>query len=209
MHAVVEGQEIDDECYLLLKETDSLKPNNEFKQWLHIWTISTDSRDAGHIHMHTQLPWVRLWDKPDLSVMKAAHHITDFVNFPISWVQLWYHLEEQIEACREARREGRNEIHGPYWMLLEKPTIASLANKMAEWKRRVSVEVYGSLSRKEQSSSNVLEIIRHQFFQSIEPLRVMSPQQELEDETARAAEERSDVVRVGNRVALGRPPRCR
>lgn len=206
---IVDGLEITAETAELLKATDSINARGEYRRWLHLWTINNDSH-CGHIASHVAIPWVALWDKPELSIIKATYLMTDFVNFPISWQTMWDSLDEMIED----RRERSPHTHGPYWMLLEQPSFARLAGEMASMKRRLINEQFKADPecfgiRDKRRREVWLDESRTQFRVALEPFRVMSPQQELEDETARTSEERRDAVRKRNRFASSRPPRCR
>lgn len=203
---IVSGDEISGSAAELIQRTGSIDSNWEFKQWLHVWTISTQNTYRNYIggaSKHAAFPWVRLWDKPDLAEIMATYHITDFVNFPASWENLWYHLDD----CIGERREDRSAVWGPYWMLLPKPGHSLLAGEIVGMKRRVVNELF-KIGIPE-SAQDFSTIQRTEFRRALDPFRVMTPQQEIDDETIRASEERSHAVRVRNRLTLSRPPRCR
>lgn len=205
---VYDGDVISDETAELLESTGSVTASKEFKQWLHIWTIDEHSQSLATQVMY---PWVRLWDKPDLSLMSATYLMTDFVNFPTSWQTFWHDVEDQIKECRTKVVGGEvyKEHYGPYWRLLPVPSLARLAGEIAAMKRRIQREVFEQYPQCTPHDRLIREALRTTFLQALEPFRVLSPQQEKEDEIARVAEERSRSLRVRDRFAPGRPPRCR
>lgn len=197
-----------EDCRELLRRTNSLKPNGEFKRWLSVWTFVSNTTS---VIKHQSFPWVQLWGKPDFSEMKATCLITGFAHFPEPWEQFWHHINVIIEYHRyttrtngrpyTARTNGR-----PYWMLSGGPSEHILSEFLQAIEHRISKEIG---VRAKELGRNYKPTYQARFFEALEPFRVFTPQQEIEDETIRASEERSHVVRVWNRSASNRPPRCR
>lgn len=205
LEQIVEGQAVGPPVYDLLEQTKALNSKNEYKQWLHVWTMRTgNSNDAGHVSKHFSYPWVPIWEKPELDLMMAHYHITDWTNLPTMWGTFWYDLNECIEDARIARTGGS----GPYWMLRTTPAIYQLAGEMASMKRRIANEVLQCL-RPTVGDKEILTYQRSMFIDALVPFRVMSFEQEQEDEAIRTAEKRRNVVQVRNSPPSGRPPRCR
>lgn len=207
MVSVIDGHEVSKDCFELMERLGAVNTNNEFKRWLHVWVVGTErSNDQGHVMWNASYPWVPLWEKPDLSAMMATYYVTDFVNFPTSWEDIWYDLNEAIEA----RRAKRLAAHGPYWMLLSRPSSHAIAGEMASMKRRLANELQRSPEPlRHRPLGEVMSLAREQFVAALQPFRVMSIQQESEDEAVRTTEERRNAVRGWDRPTSRRPPRCR
>lgn len=188
-----------EDCQELLRRTNSLKPNGEFKRWLSVWTFKAGTHS---VIKYQTFPWVQLWDKPDFSEMKATGLITKFAHFPEPWKELFPHINGIIEYQRYSG--GTN--NRPYWMLSSSPSGYILSEFLQAVEHRISKELGVQIRR---SWHDYEPAFRFHFFEALEPFRVLTPQQEIEDETIRTSEERSHVVRVWNRPSLNRPTRSR
>lgn len=150
---------------LFWRDSGALKNNSqEFKQHLHIWLMSEEnSRDIGHVDTHYSVPWVPLWDRLDITEIKAYYHITNFALMPSGWEDLWRHVGHMTDL----RRDRPENVHGPYWKLKDKPTIAVLAGEMAEMKRRVAREAFDKYGKTQS-----LIFQRCHMREALEPFRV-------------------------------------
>lgn len=191
---------VNGDASLFWAQSGALKSNLEFKQHLHIWIMSEEnSKDIGHVDTHYSVPWVPLWDRPDISEISAYYHVTKFAMMPSGWDDLWPNISMLIDIKRERRRN----VHGPYWKLKDNPAIAFLAGEMVDMKRRIAREAF------DRHAIDSLQFQRSLLRDALEPFRVMTVQQEKEDEAARVDEERATAVSIGNRTTSGGPPRCR
>lgn len=180
-------------------QSGAMNERGEFKQFLHVWSMSTRGASVGpsHINGHDAFPWIPIWDKPDVSEMAAYWHVTAFKLFPGEWDHFW----RNVSNLRS--HSMTNASVGPFWALLPQKSEAALAQQMTGMKRRITNQQF--LKNKTQAIS----VIDAELHAALAPFRVMTPQQEIEDEAVRSDEIRRDFIQNGNIPALGWPPRCR
>lgn len=115
------------------RETGSINDRGEFQKWLHLWCMQNDAiHESRAPHSHVSFPWVNISHNPDLEMLLALQYITKLHNWPRQWEVFWQTLVDMRRACADF-----DPVQGPYWMLLPKPGLNVLAEKVVGLKNRL------------------------------------------------------------------------
>lgn len=117
-------------------ETNSVTYNGAFKQWLHVFCLTTGDGDVPCIKLSRAFPWVNVMPKPCIETLTATHHMTRMANFPDDWKDWQWKVSEVMLEARAPKR------YGPYWMLLRAPGPQVLAQELVTMKRRIHNEMF-------------------------------------------------------------------
>jgi hypothetical protein len=177
-------------------ESGSVNAKSEFTRYLHLFSTTGNPT---YPFAHEVYPWVNIMPKLDVAELAAYWHITEFNALPIKWCGFWGTLHSLRAACSTSKVAFQG---GPFWMLLPTSRADHLAQVLVGMKRKLTNEAI-------RLHAAVPTFVSYGFHQAMEPYRVMTPQQERDDEIARLREIGSAALQIRDRDTFGKPPRCR